>query len=722
MKGIFIISIYFISIGWATAQSDSTKSKLLMLNEVEITATSNRNKSLLYQPLSVIKLNETELKRGNGLYLDDAINQNVPGVFMQRRSISGGQYFNIRGYGNGFGGFKLGSNFDGQGTKVYLNGIPITDAEGISVMDDIDFNSVGNVEVVKGPSGTLYGLAIAGVVNLQMQKAEQGKVSIGQDVMFGSYGLSRLTSHVLIGGERSSILINYGHQSNDGFAIHTASHKDFVNVVGEFQPNNKQTINTYFGYSNSYDERQGELTILQYDTLDYSGNPRYIKNDAHSNVISFRAGVGSTYHFNEKLSNTTTVFGSGVSNNASSASGWTDKSPLNFGARTTFDMHYALNDQYTLTGIAGGEIQHQDAQSIGYNMIAAADPTAYNIIGAMKSNVFTKTQTSSLFTEWTLGMPHDLSLTAGIGLSNMSIDLNDRFYVANNTNPTSFGKTYNNLVSPHFALNKVFNNKMSAYVSYSVGYKAPVSSYFYIPAVGTVDNGLVPEKGSQFEIGTKGNLLNGKLEYQLAVFNAKFTNKFTNIAVPLDTPAVGTAYTYAVNRGSQDNNGLELLLKYTAYQSATGFFTSVRPFVNLTYSDFKYKDYSFQALSSDKKSVVNYDYSGLAVAGVAPLTANAGLDFNTKYGIYGNVNYSYRDAMPFTSDGVNKTDSYGVLNAKLGIQHSFGHFSFDVYASAVNITNTQYSYMVFVNQLPDAYIPAPNKINYFGGANLKYTF
>jgi iron complex outermembrane recepter protein len=30
--------------------------------------------------------------------------------------------------------------------------------------------------------------------------------------------------------------------------------------------------------------------------------------------------------------------------------------------------------------------------------------------------------------------------------------------------------------------------------------------------------------------------------------------------------------------------------------------------------------------------------------------------------------------------------------------------------------------MVFLNQLPDAYLPAPNEINYFGGVNLKYTF
>jgi len=180
-----------------------------ILEDVEITATSNQNKSLLYQPSSITKLSVTELKRGDGLFLDDAINSNVPGVTMFRRSVSAGQQFNIRGYGNGVRGTNgVNSNFDGQGYKVYLNGIPITDAEGITLMDDIDFGSVGNVEVVKGPSGTLYGLAIAGVVNLKTIRPEKGKTSIGQDVMFGSYGLQRFTTHFQMGGEHSSLLLN----------------------------------------------------------------------------------------------------------------------------------------------------------------------------------------------------------------------------------------------------------------------------------------------------------------------------------------------------------------------------------------------------------------------------------------------------------------------------------------------------------------------------------
>ena len=152
------------------------------------------------------------------------------------------------------------------------------------MLDDIDYGSIGNVEVVKGPAGTLYGLAIAGAVNLNTVKPEYGKTSIGQEVVVGNFGLRRYTTSFQMGGEHSSVLVNYGHQESDGFTIHNASHKDFVNFAGDFQPNKKQLISTYIGYSNSYDERSGELTIDQYNTGDYSGNIQYIKRNAHSAV------------------------------------------------------------------------------------------------------------------------------------------------------------------------------------------------------------------------------------------------------------------------------------------------------------------------------------------------------------------------------------------------------------------------------------------------------
>ncbi|MEZ4875610.1 MAG: TonB-dependent receptor plug domain-containing protein, partial [Flavobacteriaceae bacterium] len=285
------------------------------LDEVQISGNKDNNKRVVEKPVSIVQLNPTELKRGTGLFLDDAINANVPGVTMNRRAVSSGQQFNIRGYGNGVGFRGASNNFDGQGYKVYYNNIPITDAEGVTLLDDIDFGSIGSVDVIKGPAGSLYGLAIAGVINLRIIRPENGQTSLSQSVQAGSYGLARFTTQFQMGKEKSSLLLNYGHQISDGYMDHNASNKDFINAVLEFRPNEKQYVSTYFGFSNSYDERGGELTIEQYEMQDYTGNARYIKNNAHSEVKSFRAGLSHNYKFTSWLSNTATVFGSGLSTN-----------------------------------------------------------------------------------------------------------------------------------------------------------------------------------------------------------------------------------------------------------------------------------------------------------------------------------------------------------------------------------------------------------------------
>lgn len=719
------------------------------LGNVEISATSAQNKSILYQPQSISKLGEVELKRSTGLFFDDIINLNVPGVTFERRAVNSGQQFNIRGYGSGARGARgVSSNFDGQGYKVYLNGIPVTDAEGITVMDDLDFGSIGNVEVVKGPAGTLYGQAIAGAVNLKTIKPEKGKTSIGQEVMIGSYGLQRYTTQFQSGGERSSILLNYGNQKHDGYFYHNASHKDFVNAALDFYPKDKQVISVYAGFADSYDERGGEQTIAQFEAKSDTGNFEYIKRNGHSHLVSYRAGVTHNYAFNNWLSNFTTVYGTGWYNDVSSAGGWTDKTTLNYGTRSTFNTKFALPGGLNLSGITGLEIQRQNAQTIGYNMKASPfDVTPavwspgepYWVINAITGNTYTKSRTSAFFTEWTLSLPHDLSFTAGIGISTVKFVLEDRFNPATAVKPSIFDTAYKKMWAPHFAINKVFNNKISVYASYSTGFKSPVSGTYFtvIPAVGAnpanarIVGSLKPERGSQFEIGSKGLLLSDKLSYELSLFRAVFHDKMTGIAIknPNDLTGV-TLYTVTTNGGTQNHKGIEALLKYTIYQSDNGFLRSLRPFANFTYSDFKYEGFKFHYVNPGNKDSTA-DYSGHQVAGVPKLTVNAGLDFMLPAGIYGNITYAYRDRMPIVSTEEYFTNSYSLLNSRLGIKQMLGaHFDVDVFVGVNNITSTQYPIKVFINQLTnplsrtsgDVYIPGPRKVNYYGGVNLKYNF
>ncbi|WP_290799148.1 TonB-dependent receptor [Flavihumibacter sp. UBA7668] len=693
------------------------------LDAVEISASSNPNKSMLYQPAAISRIGSTELNRGTGLLLDDAINTNVAGVYMQRRTFSAGQQFNIRGYGNGTRGTNgINSNFDGQGYKVYLNGIPITDAEGITLMDDIDFGSVGQVEIIKGPAGSLYGQAIAGVVNLKTKKPESGRSALSQDVLLGGYGLQRYTTSLQLSTEKSVLLVNHGRQHFDGFMPHTRSEKDFVNLMGEFNPNVKQTITSYFGYSNSFEERNGELTIGQYANLDYSGNQAYIKNNAHSNVKTFRAGIGHAYRFNANFSYNTTLFGTGLISDVSSAGGWTDKSAVNYGLRSTLDTRFELATEISLSGITGLELQQQQAQILGYPMVADSSNLAgYRIPGVLRSNQVTTTGSLLLFTEWTLAFPASFSITAGIGHSRMDISLKNRLYAPATTIPTRYSASYHNMYAPHLAVNKVFSEKVSLYASYSQGYKAPVSSYFFIPITGEVISGLKPEKANQWEIGTKGSLFKNRFQYEVAVFYTVYQDKMTTIAVPI--PAnTATSYVYVANAGEQKNLGLEISLKGTAYESA-GFISAIHPFANLTLSHFRYGNFQYEQLSNDKMSTVVMDFTYKTVVGVPPVVFNTGFDLITRAGIYWNLTYNYRDPMYFTSDNKNQTASYQLLNTKIGYSRQLmKHFAVDVHLGCNNLTGQQNYLMVFLNQLPDAYLPAPREVNFFGGVNLHYIF
>jgi iron complex outermembrane receptor protein len=269
------------------------------------------------------------------------------------------------------------------------------------------------------------------------------------------------------------------------------------------------------------------------------------------------------------------------------------------------------------------------------------------------------------------------------------------------------------------AINKVVNKNMSVYASYSKGYKAPVSGNIVLATSGTLNTGLKPEVGHQFEIGSKGNIFDNRLHYQLAVFQTKFKDKFTSVAVLLDVNT--TAYTYIANGGEQNNKGIEALLKYTAYEANDGVFSNISPYLNATYNHFKYGDFKYQSLDSSGNAIT-VDYSGNDVAGVAPWVVNAGLDVTTHSGLYGNLNYNFRDTVPFTSDEIHYADAYHLLNAKLGFKTKVDQFSLDVYAGIDNIAETQYYYMVFLNQLEDAYLPAPLKSAVYGGINLKYNF
>ena len=142
---------------------------------------------------STAVLTQSDLNRADGLNLVDGINT-LPGVFMQSRTPFGGAHITIRGYYPSTSGNSPNSN--GMGYNVFLNSIPITDATGVTVMDDIDYSSLGNVQVIKGPASSLYGSFIGGTVNLTTFRPTPDQTSFSQQVLGGGDGLMRTNTSI----------------------------------------------------------------------------------------------------------------------------------------------------------------------------------------------------------------------------------------------------------------------------------------------------------------------------------------------------------------------------------------------------------------------------------------------------------------------------------------------------------------------------------------------
>ncbi|MDX1446475.1 TonB-dependent receptor [Lishizhenia sp.] len=680
----------------------------LNLSTFEVRGEKMVNQSDASTAQSVNVLSEKDLNRTTGLFLEEAVNLQT-GVRMEKRTMSGGQRFTIRGYGNN-------TNFNGMGYKAYFNGIPLTDANGTTILDDIDFSTLGKVEIIKGPASSLYGTGIGGVVNMYTAKPKQFGTSIEENIIAGSYGLLRSTTSLKSNTETSTIALNYGVQNYDGYRVHSASQKRYLSFMGDFNVNKKQSFSTYFAYNNSYEELAGQLDSAKFFNRENVGEEKYLKNNGRVEIESYRAGLTHNYAFNKYISNQTTAFLSSSTLTQAYAVGLSDNISQNVGGRSVFTLFFPLGKKYELTGNIGAEIQQSKGnyKSFGLMNSVLGDLRANNDITAFQGNYFM---------EWNLEMPYRFRLSAGASANQINYTVLDRMATSGNTNHLDGSGThqFNTVITPRIALEKELGKHQMVFINVAQGYSPPTTSDFVIAYTGEINKNLKPEMATQIELGTRGSVLQNKLSWQVAIFDMNIKDKITAKAVVDDSGVV--LYSYGVNAGNQRNLGAEMALSYVIVKDEKKTLSLLRPFANFTYNAFTYSDFKSDANDNTQTR----DYTGNTVIGVPPMVFNAGIDAETNFGVYANVNFQYVDDMYVTFDNAHSAPAYTLLNAKVGYHKEFGkHLKVDAFVGGNNLTNSLYYNMVFVNwekgPKPSIYAPGAYEALFYGGLKLNYTF
>jgi iron complex outermembrane receptor protein len=669
-------------------------------------------------------LGTEDLNRASGLNLQDALN-NVAGVNMQNREPWGGDRIIIRGYMPNLGNSVNTSN--GFGYQAFINNIPITDAIGNTILDDVDMSNFGKVDVIKGPASPLYGSYIGGSVNLFTPLPTQ--TGFQEQVIGGSYGLFRSNTSLQIASEKSLIWINYGHQIYMGFRPSDGSAKDFASFAGTFYVSPKNTISTYFSYNNSYESLAGELDSFQVYGRKAVSDTNYMFNASHVKMEGFRAGTTDNYRINNHFGIQTTVFATSHNLDQAIAHGFTAISLFSFGGRTAF-TYQNHGEKVAVDGTLGTSFQ-KTTETVNGVFILPFRPSPFNSSTPIAS--YTDQQNYAMnynvFTQWAFIFHHDVTATVGgsmnfaeFGIQNMLVPSTHLLY----NEPPMHLYNYSPVFTPNVSVAKVFKSKISAYANVGMGY-TPAGLSQILKSTGDVTTGLKPETAIQYEIGSKGNLAGGKLVYQLAIYDLDITNRFVT--------EYANAVSFTTNAGEQKNMGVELNVAYSAIQNKDGVITLLRPWISYTYDNATYTTFQNFAKSSTGNDTLVADYSGKKVAAIAPNIFNFGVDVDTKFGLYAHVTYRYVDKAPITFDNQHYMSAYSLLGARIGYKQTFGRLTMDVFAGADNLLGSVYYTSIFVGgtigplaQANDPYVtggggdgyilPAPYSATFYGGVKL----
>lgn len=721
-KSLLLVIITLITISSYSQEYTEALKEVKIKGRKKIT---KENREFITHAQSTETLNDYELNRNNPAFIEQSFNT-MTSVQMDKRTQLGGQRIVIRGYGND-------QKFNNWGIKAYFNNIPLTSADGITILDDFDFSIIDNLEVIKGPASTIYGSGVGGVVRFYSKPESEKGLTLEQKNTFGSYNLFQNNTKINYKTNTSNSVFNYSHLQSDGYRPHGASLKNFFSYLGDYKISAKENLSLLFAYNNSYDEVSGQISYADYYAGIDNGNPAYIKKDAKNVIKSIRFGVNYDNNLTKNFNNSTTLFYYNSDFERIAAGAYEVSKNPNYGIRSVFNWKKSFNKKYNYDLKFGAEIQQSTSLISNYRFLGTDDSNPLLVSSISKATYFNNTNNQLAgFIENRLEIkPYSTTFIFGLSANKVDYKRKDLLafpgLVSGYNKDVSFSKSFATIVNPHIALQKNIQNHIFN-LSYSYGYNSPTATTSYISAMNKTNDDLVAEKAKMIDFSIHGLFFDTKLDYEIALFDMQIQNKLTQLSAI--NPQDNTAYNYWANTGNQNNKGLEMSIGYVYEQKDNKFFNAIRPFANFSFNDFKYKNFQ------TKLGTAFENYENKKVIGVPNQKFTLGLDFKLKYGFYMQNTFNYLGNVYTDFANTNRVNGYEQFNSKIGFQANWlkNKIRLDVYFAGNNLTNKiNYTYLFLGNNINDSDAgngypagittdvnPGPSKAYYFGGFSLKY--
>lgn len=482
----FLLMVHFTA--YAVEPARTSLSDTLRIEEIVITATKTK-RALKDVPARVAVINSKTIELSPAMQIDDIL-RFVPGVNVNRSSGIYAQrpMVTLRGL----------SGDEQSRTLVLLNGIPInTSDEGGVNWNRINTNDIERIEVFKGPGSSLYGNnALGGVINLISRKPDKPQ-ELFAALSYGTFNTVRQDLNIRIKTEKgyygsiSQYFVKSDGYNNVPKANRTPYDKArFLEEIG-VSARAGNDINPWFNWELQYDifrDKRGEGYQIHtpegcyrnFNTNLFRGT---IKggNKKTQYDVSLYYQLEHYYDINEKLQG---------------------------GNYTRYDVNAFRSDKGAIasashqlfknnTLTAGAEWKEGGIDGGDYYQTAPYD----TIQNAGKISTI-----SGYFQDEYALFNNKISLVAGLRFDHVAFS-DGEFYSTDpwNTTPALNDNTWNEL-SPRLGARFNFIEQVSAYLSYSHGFRASIlddltrSGWMWVGPKYANPN-LGPESLNNFEIG-----------------------------------------------------------------------------------------------------------------------------------------------------------------------------------------------------------------------------
>lgn len=652
------------------------------LSAVTVTAFESE-RPLLEQSAAISVVSERDFNRFNEISPVNAFNQKA-GVRIEERAPAS--------YRVSIRGSSLRSPFGVRNVKVYWNDVPFTSPDGTTALNLLDLSNIKSAEVVKGPSGSIYGAGNGGAISFFSRPDLTGN-RVSTEYLAGDFGLSRfrlgLSQQVGEGGVEASFV----SQKSDGYREHSAVDRQVFQLGSFFPISEKQEIRTQILISDLDYQIPGALNADQVAADPKQARPGSVNQNSSISQQSVLLSLGHLYRFSEKTSNNTTLY---INTNDFENPFILDyKKELGFGygLRTKFTHDGEIGGK-TLRLIAGGEYQNglTDAQNFG-NRAGVADTVRFaDKLRAYQGFLFQQAEVN--FTE-------KLLFTLGLSENFSGYDIDRQIDAAGGATGVQSRK-FDPIVVPRVALNYRMNAFSSVYGSISSGFSPPTIDEVRTNE-GSLNLDLEAEKGINYEVGYR--LGNEKFNFELIGYFLKLDETITTF-----TNENGVVLFR--NAGSTDQKGIEASLDYALLRNADGFVKDFLVGTAYTGQFFKFVDYAKR----------DNDFSGNDLTGVPPHNFVSRLDIRTRPGIYLNFTHQFTEKTPLNDANTVFQDSFHLVNIRAGWRKTLGDWDLELFAGVDNLLNESYSLGNDLNAFANRfYQPAPTR-NWYGGVKVGFNY